>query len=192
MPQIRKLGRRLGRSHLLAADLWATGNFESRVLASLVDDPRLVTAAQMESWVREFDNWAICDGCCSNLFEHTPWAYDKAMEWSGREEEFVKRAGFSLMAALTVHDKKTSDDRFLAFLPAIIREADDDRNFVRKAINWALRQIGKRNLRLNSSAVEVAELLKTRDSPSARWIGADALRELTRDAVRSRLKAREV
>jgi 3-methyladenine DNA glycosylase AlkD len=190
MPEIRRLGRQLGKDHALAGDLWATRNMEARILASLVDEPKKVTASQMEGWVQEFDNWAICDGCCSNLFCKTPFAYDKALEWSGRDEEFVKRAGFSLMAALTVHDKAADDARFLAFLPAILDGADDKRNFVKKAVNWALRQIGKRNLRLNLAAVEVAEELKSRDSAAARWVAADAIRELTSDAVMARLGRR--
>ena len=189
-PEIRNVGKRLGRDHALAADLWATGNLEARTLASLVDDPQKVSASQMERWVREFDNWAICDGCCFNLFDKTPFAYDKALEWSSRDEEFVKRAGFALMAALALHDKTADDLRFLAFLPAILEEADDGRNFVKKAINWALRQIGKRDLKLNRAAVEVAEELKGRDSAAARWVAADALRELTSDAVMTRLERR--
>jgi len=189
-PEIHKLGKRLGRDHALAADLWATRNLEARMLASLLDDPRKVTAGQMESWVREFDNWAICDGCCFNLFDKTPFAYEKALEWSGSNEKFVKRAGFSLMAALAVHDKKADDARFLAFLPAILREADDKRNFVKKAVNWAVRQIGKRNLKLNLAAIEVAEELKGRDSSAARWVAADAIRELKSDAVMTRLERR--
>jgi 3-methyladenine DNA glycosylase AlkD len=191
MPEIRRIGRRLGRNHSLALRLWSTGNYEARVLASLVDVPAEVTTEQMDKWVGEFDNWAICDGCCFNLFEKTPYAYDKALEWSRREEEYVRRAGFSLMAALAIHDKKADDDRFLPFLVAISERADDDRNFVRKAVNWALRQVGKRNVRLNREAVKVALDLKTRNSASARWVAADALRELTGDAVRARLKRRE-
>jgi 3-methyladenine DNA glycosylase AlkD len=191
-PEIHRLGRRLGRDHTLAANLWATRNLEARMLAGLVDDPKKVTVSQMESWVLEFDNWAICDGSCSNLFDKTPFAYDKAVEWGGRDEEFVKRAGFSLMAALALHDKKANDARFLAFLPAILEEADDERNFVKKAVNWALRQIGKRNVKLNLAAVKVAEELRRRDSAAARWVAADAIRELTSDAVMARLERKSV
>jgi 3-methyladenine DNA glycosylase AlkD len=189
-PEIRRLGKRLGKDHSLAAKLWATGNLEARTLASLVDDPKKVTVRQMESWAGEFDSWAICDGCCFNLFDKTPFAYDKAIEWSGRQEEFVKRAGFALMAGLALHDKKADDLRFLQFLPAILEQADDERNFVKKAINWALRQIGKRDLKLNRAAVGIAEELKRRDSKAARWVAADAIRELTSDAVMTRLERR--
>ena len=132
----------------------------------------------MESWVREIKSWDICDGCCSNLFRKTPYAYEKSVEWSEREEEFVKRAGFVMMATLAVHDKKASDDVFLAFLPVIKREATDERNFVKKAVNWALRQIGKRNTNLRHAAISTAEEIKLINAKSARWIAADALREL--------------
>jgi 3-methyladenine DNA glycosylase AlkD len=190
VPELRGIGRRLGRSHSLALGLWATGNYEARVLSSLVDEPKKVTQDQMEELVGRFDNWAICDGFCFNLFDRTPYAYDKALEWSGREPEFVKRAGFSLMAALALHDKKAGDEKFMAFLSAILREADDERNLVKKAVNWALRQIGKRNAKLNGEAVKVARELRTRESAAARWVASDALRELTSDAVRARLERR--
>ncbi|HVP23940.1 MAG TPA: DNA alkylation repair protein [Conexivisphaerales archaeon] len=191
MPEIRRMGRRLGRDHDLALGLWATGNYEARILASLVDVPAEVSQEQMEAWVREFDNWGICDGCCFNLFDKTPYAHRKALEWSRREEEFVRRAGFSLMAALAVHDKNAPDAKFIEFLPAILEMADDDRNFVRKAVNWALRQIGKRNRALNVEAVKVARELKGRESATARWVAADALRELTSEAVTARLSKKE-
>jgi 3-methyladenine DNA glycosylase AlkD len=189
-PAIRKLGRRLGRNHDMALRLWGTGNLDARALATLVDDPRKVSARQMEEWVKDFDNWATCDGCCGNLFDKTPFAYTKAMEWSEREEEFVKRAAFTLMATLTVHDKKAVDDRFLAFLPVIAREAHDGRNYVKKSVNWALRQIGKRSQSLNIAAVKVAKRLEEGDSPAERWVAADALRELLSPAVMRRLESR--
>jgi 3-methyladenine DNA glycosylase AlkD len=184
---LRVIARRVGKDHALALRLWASGIHEARLLAGMVDDPKLVTEAQMESWVADFDSWDICDGCCSNLFDKTPHAYRKAIAWSARPEEFVKRAGFVLMAALAVHDKKAADEKFTAFLPLIVRQSGDDRNFVRKAVNWALRQIGKRNSRLNAAAVAAAREIAKIDSKSARWIAADALRELTGEAVTKKL-----
>lgn len=182
MPIIRTLARRVGKDHKLAAQLWRSGILEARFLASLIDVPAEVTEAQMESWVSEFDNWAVCDCACSNLLDKTPWAYQKAITWSRRSEEFVKRAGFTMMACLAVHDKRASDDAFLAFFPAIKRESTDERNFVRKAVNWALRQIGKRRPSLRTRAVELAGEIRLIDSKAAKWIAADALRELTRHA----------
>lgn len=187
---LRQMAKRAGKDHDLAAQLWASGIHEARILATLVDDPRLVTEAQMEAWVADFDSWDICDECCSNLFDKTPLAYDKAIAWSGREEEFVKRAGFVLMAGLAVHDKRAGDEAFLQFLPLIRREAGDERNFVRKAVNWALRGIGKRNLNLNQAAIQTAEAIRQMPDRSARWVAADALRELQSAAVQARLKAR--
>jgi 3-methyladenine DNA glycosylase AlkD len=187
-PELRRLARETGKDHQLAARLWASQIHEARILASLIDDPRLVTEDQMESWASDFDSWDVCDACCSNLFCRTPFAYRKAIEWSGREEEYVKRAAFALMAALAVHDKKAADEKFAEFLPIIRREAADDRNFVKKAINWALRQIGKRNAALNRAAIAAASEIRLIDSRSARWIAADALRELTGEQVRNRLR----
>ena len=189
-PALRKLAKQIGRDHDLARRLWATGILDARTLAALIDDPAQVTEEQMESWVAEFDNWAICDGCCSNLFDRTPFANRKAVEWSARKEEYVKRAAFSLMAALAVHDKQASDAAFRRFLPLIERASDDDRNFVKKAVNWALRQIGKRNLALNAKAIAAAERVRARGTRTARWIAADALRELRSEAVQKRLRAK--
>ena len=186
-PALRSLARDIGQDHGLACQLWASGVHEARVLASMIDDPGKVTEAQMEKWANDFDNWDICDQCCLNLFWKTAFAYEKAEEWSANGREFVKRAGFVLMASLAVHDKKASDSRFERFLSSIEREPADDRNFVRKAVNWALRQIGKRNARLRQKAIEVALGLQQAESKSARWIGSDALRELTSDAVRDRV-----
>ena len=187
---MRALAKQCGRDHALALELWDTGWHEARIVASLVDDPARVTPAQMDRWARDFDNWAVCDSVCGHLFSRSPHAWVKARQWTRREAEYVKRAGFSLMVGLTVHDKKADDQRFLPFLPIIERHADDDRNFVKKAVNWALRQIGKRNPALNAAAVIVARRLATRNSPAARWIGKDALRELTSDAVQDRLEKR--
>lgn len=186
--QLRKIACQIGKDHALAQNIWSTGIFEARVIAFLIDEPELVTEEQMESWVQDFDSWALCDGCCSNLFDKTGLAYQKAIEWTERKEEFVKRAGFALMAALAVHDKKAGDEVFIGILPLIKREAADERNYVKKAVNWALRQIGKRNLNLNQAAMGVAKEIQTIDSKSARWIASDALRELSSDAVQKRLR----
>ena len=187
IPNLRKLAREIGKDHALAQQLWASGIHEARLLASFIDEPKLVTESQMEGWVKDFDSWDVCDQCCSNLFDQTELARSKAEEWSKREVEFVKRAGFVLMAALSVHDKKASDEDFIKFLPMIKREATDERNFVKKAVNWALRQIGKRNLNLNKMAIKTAEEIQQIDSKSARWIAADAIRELTSEKVQKRL-----
>ena len=189
IPTLRALAKELKRDHALAQELWASGIHEARILASLVDNPKQVTEDQMERWAADFDSWDVCDGCCGNLFDKTPFAYRKATEWSAREEEFVRRAGFSLMAALAIHDKRASDEAFRAFLPLIQQEASDERNFVRKAVNWALRQIGKRNVTLNAAAIATAQEVQRLDSRAARWIAADALRELTSEAVQGRVRA---
>lgn len=166
-----------------ALKLWKSGIHEARLLAGLVDNPQQVTEDQMEGWVKDFNSWDICDQVCSNLFDRTSFAYGKVLEWTSRDEEYVKRAGYALMAVLAVHDKKAGDEVFLAFLPIIKAGATDERNFVKKAVNWALRQIGKRNANLNKVAIKVAEEIHSIDSKSARWIASDALRELTCEAV---------
>ena len=188
MPALKKLAREIGKDHALAQQLWATEILEARALAGLVDEPDRVSERQMERWVKDFDSWAVCDGTCLNLFRKTPFAHRKCREWSSRPEEFVKRGGFTLMACLAVHDKGAPDGTFLAFLPLIQREAADERNFVKKAVDWALRQIGKRNRRLNRAALQTAQTIQRLDSRSARWIAADALRELRSQAVQRRLK----
>jgi 3-methyladenine DNA glycosylase AlkD len=178
MRELRQVARRLGKSHALAAELWASGVHEARLLASIVDVPKEVTEAQMEVWVAGFDSWDLCDQCCSNLFRKTPFGVAKAREWAGRDETFVKRAGFALMAYLGGHDKKTPDEALVGFLALVERESADDRNFVKKAVNWALREIGKRGGRWHAEALALAERLKASDSRAARWIGSDAAREL--------------
>ncbi len=190
MPALRALGRTLGRDHALALDLWASGIHEARVLASLVDEPARVTPAQMDAWVREIDSWDVCDQCCLNLFRRTPHAWRRAHAWSLRRAEFVKRAGFSLFAVLAVHDKAAPDERFHEVFTAVEREAGDDRNFVRKSVNWALRQAGKRNPALRRAAIACTKRLRALDSRSARWIAADALRELEFSPRRSFLKVK--
>ena len=189
IPNLRKIAKEIGVNHDLAQQLWASDIRETRILASMVDDPKMVTEKQMERWVKDFDYWEICDQCCMNLFEKTKLAYQKCVEWSSREEEFVKRAGFVLMARLAVSDKKADDKQFERFLPLIKREATDNRNFVKKAVNWALRQIGKRNLTLNGKAIETAKEIQKMDSRSAKWIASDAIRELTSERVQERLTA---
>jgi 3-methyladenine DNA glycosylase AlkD len=188
IPRLRSMAKRIGTDHALALELWASGIHEARILAALVDDPADVTEAQLERWARDFDSWDVCDGVCSNLFDRTPFAHRKAVAWSARREEFVKRAGFVLMAALAVHDKRSPDSRFMKYLPLIEREAADERNFVKKAVNWALRQIGKRSPALNRAAIAAAKRIRTCDSKAARWIAADALRELESEAVQRRLR----
>lgn len=185
---LRKVAKGLGRDHRLAADLWKSGIHEARILAALVDEPMKVTPAQTERWVKAFDSWDLCDQVCMNLFDRTPFAYEKVVEWAAREPEFVKRAAFALIASLASHDKKASDAELAAFLPLIEREAWDDRNFVKKAASWALRGIGKRNAALNAKAIACAERIAGQDSRSARWIARDALRELTSEKVQSRLR----
>jgi 3-methyladenine DNA glycosylase AlkD len=191
-PALKKLAREIGRDHDLAQRLWSTGILEARALAGLIGEKEKVTEAQMEDWAQDFDSWAVCDGTCLNLFRHTPFAYQKCREWSQRQEEFVKRAAFALMACLAVSDKAASDRAFLEFLPLIKREAGDERNYVKKAVNWALRQIGKRSRGLNEAAIKAAREIHGRDSSSARWIASDALRELQSPAVQRRLKARRL
>lgn len=185
---LRKLAKPLKPDHALALGLWESGVHEARILASIVDDPAQVIEEQMEDWVADFDSWDVCDQVCDNLFQHTSFAYPKAFEWSRRSEEFVKRAGFVLMACLAAHDKAAPDGKLAQFFPVIVGAADDDRNFVKKAVNWALRNLGKRNQALNRGAVAAAEELQARGTRAARWIAADALRELTGEKVQRRLK----
>ena len=184
---LRQHAKRLGQNHELAAALWDTGWYEARLLACFVDDPARVTPAQMDRWCRDFDNWAICDTVCFHLFDHTPHAWRKLEPWSRRRGEFAKRAAFALLWALSVHDKRAADEPFLQGLALIERHADDERNFVKKAVNMALRAVGKRNAALNTAAVAVARRLCSAQDPTARWIGRDALKELTGPAVARRL-----
>jgi len=186
--KLRPLAKDIGKDHKLAQELWKTGIHEARLLAAHIDDPELVTKKQMDKWARDFDSWDIVDITCGHLFDRTEFAYLKAFEWSKRKEEFVKRSGFALMATLSVHDKEASDKEFEKFFPVIKREATDERNFVKKAVNWALRQIGKRNLALNKKAIKVGKEIRKIDSRAARWIAADALRELESEKVLERLK----
>ncbi len=190
IPKLRKMAKEIGKSHSLALKLWDSGIHEARVLASMVDEPNRVTKKQMDAWIVDFDSWDVCDQCCMNLFDKTPMAWEKAVEWTKREKEFEKRAGFAWMACLAWRDKESPDKNFLGFLPAIKQEADDDRNYVKKAVNWALRNIGKRNLNLSRKAIESAKEVQKMDSRSAKWIASDAIRELTSEAVQERLQKR--
>jgi len=190
-PELKMFAREVKRlvkdRHEMALELWESGIYDVRAIAFLIDDPKRVTPQQMDEWAADFDNWATCDGACSYLFCRTPYAYEKVREWCKRDEEFVKRAAFSLIAYLAVHDKKADDEKIAAFLPVIEKHSDDDRNFVKKAVNWALRQIGKRNINLNKLAIETAERIRSQNTRSARWIAGDALRELTTEKTRQRL-----
>jgi 3-methyladenine DNA glycosylase AlkD len=188
VPTLRKIARRHRKDHELALKLWDSGVHEARILAALVDDPEKVTAPQMERWVGDLDSWDVCDACCGNLFDKTPFAFKKAHEWSKRREEFVRRAGYVLMAELAVHDRNAPDSMFLQFFGAIERGSKDSRNFVKKAVNWALRQIGKRSRRLNKEALKLAQKISGLDSPSAKWVASDAIRELRSEAVQKRLR----
>jgi 3-methyladenine DNA glycosylase AlkD len=188
VPDLRRLAREMGTDHGLALALWRTGIHEARILGSMVDDPARVTERQMERWVRDFDSWDLCDQVCGNLFDRTRFARRKAREWTVRDEEFVKRAAFALVAWMAVHDRDADDRFFVGFLPLIERHATDGRNFVKKSVNWALRQVGKRNRSLNRAAVQVARRLSRSEDRTARWVGTDALRELTGPAVWERLR----
>jgi 3-methyladenine DNA glycosylase AlkD len=178
IPTLRKMAKEIGRNQVLALELWDSGIHEARILASMIAEPRLVSARQMEDWVNDFDSWDVCDQVCGNLFDKTPFAYQKAAQWCQQEKEFVRRAGFVMMAELAVHDKQAPDEAFLPFFPLIKQHAGDERNFVKKAVNWALRQIGKRNDHLRTLALACAFDIQHMDSKTARWIAKDALKEL--------------
>ena len=187
-PVLHSLAKKIGRNHGLALELWSTGIHETRILATLIGESEKVTATEMEGWVRDFDSWDLVDAACCYLYAGAKPAWTKASAWSRRREEFEKRAAFSLVAYLSYKDKSAPDARFVRFLHVIEREARDDRNFVKKAVNWALRNIGKRNQRLNREAIRAAERIRQQGTSSARWIAADALRELKSPAVQARLR----
>lgn len=187
-PVLHALARRIGKNHELAEEIWATGIHEARILATLIGESAKVTSAQMERWVRDFDSWDVVDAACCYLYAQAVPAWVKINQWSRRRKEFEKRAAFSLAAYLSYKDKTAADAQFARFLRVIEREAWDERNFVRKAVNWALRNIGKRNLRLNRAAIITAERIRRQESRAACWIAADALRELKSDAVQQRLR----
>jgi 3-methyladenine DNA glycosylase AlkD len=189
-PKLDALARKIGKNHALGLALWATGIQDAKILAGMISEPGKVSAAQMELWVRDFDNWDSCDGTCCHLFVFAKAAWRKAFAWTKRAEEFQKRAGFALAAYLAYRDKSAGDPKYLSFLKVIERESDDERNFVRKAVNWALRNIGKRNVRLNRAAIATARRIREKDSRAARWIAADALRELQSEAALARLRGK--
>ncbi len=184
---LRKIAKDEGRDHVVAQNLWNSGIHEARMLAVFMEEPEKVTESQMEKWAKDFDSWDICDQACTDLFDRTPLAWNKAWGWSSRKEEFVKRGAFALMAGLAVHDRNAKDSDFISLFDPIKRESGDERNFVRKAVNWALRNIGKRNLALNKKAIKVAEEIEKMDSKAARWIAKDALRELRSEKMQERL-----
>lgn len=188
LPNLRAIAKECGRDHGMALELWRIPNRETRILAGMLADPGKMSSSLMEEWVLGLECWDICDQTCMNCFEKTSLAYTKAEEWSRRDEEFVKRAGYVLMARLAVSDKAAEDKKFEAFFPLIVDGAQDERNYVKKAVSWALRQIGKRNPRLSRMAVAEAESIGRLEARSARWVAADALRELRSEAVRVRLK----
>jgi 3-methyladenine DNA glycosylase AlkD len=184
MPWLRNYAKAYKKDHELALELWESGIHEARIMASLVDDPAKVSEKQMDRWAHDFDSWDLCDQVCANLFRRTPFAWDKAMEWSHAKQEFVKRAGFTMMAVVGVHDKNAPDSRFIPFLRRVEEECTDERNFVKKSVNWALRQVGKRNATLRPLAIATAEKLIALPSKSAKWIGRDAMKELEAIGVR--------
>ena len=184
--KLRSIAKEIGRNHDLALELWDSGIHDARLLAIFVENPEKVTSEQMDSWAEDFDSWDVCDQACTSLFDQNPIAWKKVFEWAERDEEFVKRGAFSIIAGLSVHDKKASDEDFEEFFPIIKKHSIDERNYVKKAVNWALRNIGKRNLNLNKKAIKTAEEIKKIDSKSARWIANDAIRELTGDKIKKR------
>lgn len=187
IPEMRKMAKEYGMDHNLALQLWETKIPEAKILAAMIDDPRKLTEKQMEEWVKDINSWDICDQVCMNLFEKTPLAWKKILEWSEREEEFVKRTAFALMACLAWHDKEAEDEKFIKLFPILKSGATDERNFVKKSVNWALRNIGKRNPNLNKAAIKAAKEIQRIDSKAARWIAFNAIRELESEAVQRRL-----
>jgi len=189
--QLRPLAKEIGTNHPLALKLWDSKIHDARLLACFIDDPKKVTADQMDAWAEDFDSWDICDQACTSLFDLSPLAYEKVYRWADHEKEFVKRAAFSLIAGLAVHDKTATDKKFEEFFSIIIKHSVDERNYVKKAVNWALRNIGKRNLHLNKRAIETAKEIQKINSKSARWIASDAIRELTSDKIKRKLVNRK-
>jgi 3-methyladenine DNA glycosylase AlkD len=188
VPVMRKLAKKIGKNHQLALELWETGNTEARIVASMIADPDQLTEEDMEKWVISFNSWDVCDQVCMNLFDKSPLAWKKVRDWSSRQEEYVKRAAFALLACLAWHDKSAEDQKFTDLLPLISQHADDSRNFVKKSVNWALRNIGKRNKNLNSAALRTAYQMKEKDSKTARWIASDAVRELESPKIQKRFE----
>jgi len=188
VPNMRKIAKQVGKDHKLALELWSTEIPEAMIVAAMIDEPERLTEKQMDEWVKDINSWDICDQVCMNLFEKTPLAWKKILDWSQREEEFVKRTAFALIACLAWHNKKARDEKFIQLFPVIKREATDERNFVKKAVNWALRNIGKRNPKLNKAAIKTAKEIQRIDSKAARWIASKAIIELESEAVQKRLR----
>jgi 3-methyladenine DNA glycosylase AlkD len=188
VPDMRKIAKEAGKDHALALELWKTGIPDAQIVAALVGEPEKLTDAQMEDWVKDFNSWDVCDQVCMNLFDKSPLALKKIHDWSGREEEFVKRAAYALIACVAWHDKEADNDTFIQLFPVIKMGATDERNYVKKSVNWALRHIGKRNIQLNEAAIKISEEIKQMDSKAARWIASDALRELKSENVQKRFK----
>jgi len=188
IPDLRNIAKELGKDHKLAIELWKTGIDEARIMAAMIDEPEKLSEIQMENWVKDFNSWDVCDQVCMNLFEKTPLAWKKILDWSKRDDEFIKRAAFALIACLAWHDKHAEDRKFVKLFPVIKGGATDERNFVKKAVNWALRNIGKRNPKLNRAAIKAAKQIQRIDSKVARWIASDAIRELESKAVQRRLR----
>jgi len=188
VPDMRRIAKEIGKDHQLALDLWQSGIPDARIIAAMIAEPEKLTEEQMEDWVKDINSWDVCDQLCMNLFDKSPLAWKKIRDWSKREEEFIKRTAFSLIACLAWHDKKSKDQEFIKLLAVIEQAANDDRNFVKKAVNWSLRHIGKRNLKLNQAAIKTAKKIQKNNTKAARWIAADALRELTSASVQKRLK----
>jgi len=188
IPELRAMAKEIGKNHTLALDLWKSGIDEARILAALIDEPEKLTEKQMNSWVKDFNSWDVCDQVCMNLFDKTELAWKKVHDWAKRDEEFVKRAAFALLAVLAWHRRDVPDKKLFAYFPLIKKHATDPRNFVRKAVNWALRHIGKRNKNGNKAALKAAYDIQKIDDKTARWVASDAIRELESDAVQRRLK----
>ena len=189
--KLRPIAKEIGKDHDLALKLWSSGIHDARLLACFIEDPVKITGEQMDSWSKDFDSWDVCDQACTSLFDLTPLAWKKVFEWAKRDEEFVKRAAFSIIAGLAVHDKKAGDKEFEQFSPLIKEHSVDERNYVKKAVNWALRNVGKRNLALNKQMIKLSKEIQKIDSKSARWIANDAIRELSSEKVQNRLIEKE-
>ena len=189
--KLRPMAKEIGKNHELALKLWNSGIHDARLLAVFVDDPSKVTSEQMDSWAEDFDSWDTCDQACTSLFDSTPLAWKKIFEWAERDEEFIRRSAFSIIAGLAVHDKKASDEKFEQLSPLIMKYSIDERNYVRKAVNWALRNIGKRNLNLNKKMIKLSEEILKIDSKAARWIARDAIRELTSEKIQLKLRSKK-
>jgi 3-methyladenine DNA glycosylase AlkD len=191
IPDLREMAKNIGKKHMLAVELWRSGFSEAKILAAMIDEIDLVTEEQMDDWVKGFDSWDVCDQVCMNLFEKSPFALKKIGEWSQRDEEYVKRAAFALIACLAWHDKKAADEKFIGLFPILKSGSTDERNFVKKAVNWALRNAGKRNKNLNKAVIALSKEIRDMDSKSAKWIASDAIKELESEAVQRRLKNQE-